>query len=649
MYRCKKFICLFLAFTFTFLSIPFSENVEASVIPSFGEFMESSGLDYIWNGLSFRKTKELTDTILSSLSQMYQEYRFISRGKGLIENYYEALKFAIKKYGADVFDDQVEQAKSLHADYVNAVTKAEPIDVEKHKALLDYSAGLIYNYLSVNKPEVFVSENVVTASDINSYCINDPLMHSVKIQGRVKSDDFVKGRFEQIFIPFARFTDGYCNSVWYFHHFEQWRDSGNQIVYSITDHPVLDSIDFETNSFSAEREMTTTFDFSKLVGGDRHVIPFYAPRDIVSVDLNLNLTVFNDMAYVYGNMRFNLKESLDYSNPERYDQSKVAYLDFINEVIPLAGSNHWSTWYNRGLDKVKSEKGSFVLPYLKEKPFKYTYVYVPESFVENGVDTNKILDELYAMDTKVIVAGSKLVSERYKQYPYTNTHEKNDSLSTTFPKIEDVEKTFVTTFPQDSTATDTHDTPAVDVHEVVNSVIAELESSGVITNAVSSEIAKSLPSDIATTKDVENAVTMAITAVIPSDVATTKDVEIIVNRAVNKAATVHKSVSKEDIESIVNEIYGFDTSSVELDLSPFKNIIIKDKFPFSIPWDFERLIHQFEPTSDSAPSFDYNILGATGTLNFDIFDDLASTLKSVINFAYVCLLIFLSIKFLGGK
>lgn len=84
----------------------------------------------------------------------------------------------------------------------------------------------------------------------------------------------------------------------------------------------------------------------------------------------------------------------------------------------------------------------------------------------------------------------------------------------------------------------------------------------------------------------------------------------------------------------------------ELDFSPLYMTNIKEKFPFSLPWDFKNLINMFD-VEPVAPKFEVPFLGNNITLDFSYFEEWAVIVRFFIFISFTATLIFISTKMKG--
>lgn len=93
-------------------------------------------------------------------------------------------------------------------------------------------------------------------------------------------------------------------------------------------------------------------------------------------------------------------------------------------------------------------------------------------------------------------------------------------------------------------------------------------------------------------------------------------------------------------------IPSFPSFGEELDFSPLYMTNIKDKFPFSLPWDFKNLINMFD-VDPVAPKFELPFLGNNITLDFSYFEEWALIIRFFISISFTATLIFISTKMKG--
>lgn len=93
-------------------------------------------------------------------------------------------------------------------------------------------------------------------------------------------------------------------------------------------------------------------------------------------------------------------------------------------------------------------------------------------------------------------------------------------------------------------------------------------------------------------------------------------------------------------------IPSFPSFGDSLDFSPMYMTNIKDKFPFSLPWDFKNLINMFDVTP-VAPKFDIPLLGQNISLDFSYFEEWATIIRFFISISFTATLIFISTKLKG--
>ena len=103
------------------------------------------------------------------------------------------------------------------------------------------------------------------------------------------------------------------------------------------------------------------------------------------------------------------------------------------------------------------------------------------------------------------------------------------------------------------------------------------------------------------------------------------------------------SVNVGEGDIIIPEFPSFGNS---LDFSPLYMTNIKDKFPFSLPWDFKNLINMFD-VDPVAPKFEVPFLGNNITLDFSYFEEWAIIIRFFILISFTATLIFIATKMKG--
>ena len=84
----------------------------------------------------------------------------------------------------------------------------------------------------------------------------------------------------------------------------------------------------------------------------------------------------------------------------------------------------------------------------------------------------------------------------------------------------------------------------------------------------------------------------------------------------------------------------------KLDFSPLYVTNIKDKFPFSLPWDFKRVIDIFD-VEPIAPRFEVPLVTETIEIDFSYFEEWATIIRFFITIIFTSTLIFISTKLKG--
>lgn len=84
----------------------------------------------------------------------------------------------------------------------------------------------------------------------------------------------------------------------------------------------------------------------------------------------------------------------------------------------------------------------------------------------------------------------------------------------------------------------------------------------------------------------------------------------------------------------------------ELDFSPLYMTNIKEKFPFSLPWDLKNIIDIFD-VAPSAPKFETTFLGQNIILDFSYFEEWAVIIRFFISIIFTATLIFISTRMKG--
>lgn len=107
-----------------------------------------------------------------------------------------------------------------------------------------------------------------------------------------------------------------------------------------------------------------------------------------------------------------------------------------------------------------------------------------------------------------------------------------------------------------------------------------------------------------------------------------------INTITNKIENIFKSPEELEIEK------------VELDFSPLSGFILKDKFPFSLPWDLTAAVNLLV-APPVPPKFELPILTETIDIDFTQFESLAQISRSFFTIIFIVTLIILTRKFLG--
>ena len=95
-----------------------------------------------------------------------------------------------------------------------------------------------------------------------------------------------------------------------------------------------------------------------------------------------------------------------------------------------------------------------------------------------------------------------------------------------------------------------------------------------------------------------------------------------------------------------NEFPSFPNMGDKLDFSPLYVTNINDKFPFSLPWDFKRIIDVFD-VEPVAPSFEVPLVTETIEIDFSYFEEWALIIRFFILIIFTSTLIFISTKLKG--
>lgn len=84
----------------------------------------------------------------------------------------------------------------------------------------------------------------------------------------------------------------------------------------------------------------------------------------------------------------------------------------------------------------------------------------------------------------------------------------------------------------------------------------------------------------------------------------------------------------------------------ELDFTPFTGIILHEKFPFSLPWDLQRVISRFQAEPE-APKWEVPILEEVIEIDFSIFSSWANIVRVFLSIIYIVVLVIITKRFLG--
>lgn len=104
------------------------------------------------------------------------------------------------------------------------------------------------------------------------------------------------------------------------------------------------------------------------------------------------------------------------------------------------------------------------------------------------------------------------------------------------------------------------------------------------------------------------------------------------------------SQALDSIKSIATAI----TAPAELDLEYFKNITILQKFPFSLPWDFARMIGQIT-AAQKVPRFEVDLIGYVMVIDFALFQRLATQIRLWLTLIYAVGLIYATKRLMGDR
>lgn len=86
---------------------------------------------------------------------------------------------------------------------------------------------------------------------------------------------------------------------------------------------------------------------------------------------------------------------------------------------------------------------------------------------------------------------------------------------------------------------------------------------------------------------------------------------------------------------------------LDLDLDPLKNLIPKDKFPFSLPWDLYSIINILK-AEPKAPYWKLKIMNESIIIDMSQFESWAKISRNILSITYVIMLIFSTKRIMGG-
>lgn len=107
------------------------------------------------------------------------------------------------------------------------------------------------------------------------------------------------------------------------------------------------------------------------------------------------------------------------------------------------------------------------------------------------------------------------------------------------------------------------------------------------------------------------------------------------------------------ISGILSSILSFIKSifeipdDLDLDLDPLKNLIPKDKFPFSLPWDLYSIINILK-AEPKAPYWELKIMNESIIIDMSQFESWAKISRNILSITYVTMLIFSTKRIMGG-
>lgn len=93
-------------------------------------------------------------------------------------------------------------------------------------------------------------------------------------------------------------------------------------------------------------------------------------------------------------------------------------------------------------------------------------------------------------------------------------------------------------------------------------------------------------------------------------------------------------------DKLKNFFKGFFDVTESIDFSPIKNIDVKEKFPFSLPFDIANIFKNLTSVP-KVPKYDFKFLGQDLSINFSRFESLAKIVRS---FSFLFFIVFLAIK-----
>ena len=99
----------------------------------------------------------------------------------------------------------------------------------------------------------------------------------------------------------------------------------------------------------------------------------------------------------------------------------------------------------------------------------------------------------------------------------------------------------------------------------------------------------------------------------------------------------------ENIGNIINDL--FIPKDMYIDFGPLQNVIIKEKFPFSLPWDIYNIISVLS-AERKAPKWTFNIKNTELIIDFSQFEHLAAITRTMLLITYILILIILTRRFI---